>query len=485
MQRRVPRSLCRFVLLAASTAVSLFGCRAVEEFLHMEPVAVVDYYPHAEHVGGDSVEVVWVKFSAGMATVQTEDACGVSQDGVPVDGRYRWDMGGRRLLFHPANPLRRGHGYVLRVSTEAEDRFGNSLSGEFVSAFRIGSESRPPKLLGHSPGDAAAIADARAPIVLRFSEAMDRQSLYSGFSLRPDVTGMYFWEDDDTTVSIVPVTHYVPGVDYVARLDSTITDRSGNGLAFPVTFTFRLIAEEPLEVVRVARLSDGAELVDESVAFLNSIDVEKDDAFLVSFSTRVPLERRGGIIALDGAAAPQVTFDDDGRTATVSVSEPMLWMQLYHLAVHDKSYRFRITGEASRPPEVVDAYYTPSAGAPVLGPLALGDNVDFVPSTDAAVDLVISHSSEAELLRSAAMEAVSIETSYGSPIRFSVQNLYFSASHPLGGILPSGRTVCRLRLRVEPDAPGMAIVTVAVDEDLCDSRGNHLQSDWALEVNGY
>ncbi len=278
---------------------------------------------------------------------------------------------------------------------------------------------------------------------------------------------------------------YAPGADYEARLEPDATDTSGNALVGSVVVGFRFPAEEEIEVVSVERVSDGATLSEESVTFLNPLAVEKDDRFRVTFNRSVPVERRPGILGITPSVSEQPTWEGDGSSVLLTPGEAMVWMEVYELEAVEGRYRFRITGEGSRPPLVEAAYFTPTLSGGSFALLSLGDNVDFVTSSDAAVDIIVSHSVETTLFLASAMEAVDIGVSQGAPISFSTRDVELRGEHPLRGALPPGRTAIRLLLSVDADVPGGGIVTLRMGSELKDSRSNSLPEEWSLEVNGF
>ncbi|MFW5844056.1 MAG: Ig-like domain-containing protein [Spirochaetota bacterium] len=476
---------CGTVLVLATTVLSATGCGFVEELMNMQPVEVVGYYPAADTVLPEAVGEVWVEFSAEMDRSQTENAFSMSENGAVVEGRFAWSRDGRRVTFTPGTPIRAARSYALRVVTQAEDLFGNSLDRELNQLFSTGTEGVPPQVLSFSPPDGTILTDPLTALEIEFSEPLDRESFYRGFSLTPEIAGAFAWSDGDARVRFTPVAPYAPGADYEARLEPDATDTSGNALVGSVVVGFRFPAEEEIEVVSVERVSDGATLSEESVTFLNPLAVEKDDRFRVTFNRSVPVERRPGILGITPSVSEQPTWEGDGSSVLLTPGEAMVWMEVYELEAVEGRYRFRITGEGSRPPLVEAAYFTPTLSGGSFALLSLGDNVDFVTSSDAAVDIIVSHSVEATLLLASAMEAVDIGVSQGAPISFSTRDVELRGEHPLRGALPPGRTAIRLLLSVDADVPGGGIVTLRMGSELKDSRSNSLPEEWSLEVNGF
>lgn len=473
------------VLMLLSTSVLTTGCSFVEELLNMRPVEVVDYHPSTEAVTPEAVAEVWVEFSAEMEPSVSERAFSLSENGEVVEGRFAWAKGGKRMSFTPGTPVRNARSYALRVTTEAEDSFGNSLNRELSFSFSTGAESISPRVVSFSPADGAILTDPLTLVEIEFSEAMARESFYRAFSITPDIAGAIAWNSDDSQVSFTPVAPYAPGTDYEVRVKSDATDTSGNSLLDSVVIGFRRPAQVELEVTSVARIPDGSALSDESVTFLNSLEVERDDSFRVTFSRSVPIDRRPGIITVTPSVSPQLAWEDDGSSAVVTPGDRMAWMEVYELEAASNRYRFRVTGEGSRPPGVEAAYFSPSLSGAPFARLGLADNLDFATADDAAVDIIVAHSSETSLTLASAMEAVDIGISQGAPISFTTRDIELRNSHPQGGVLPAGQTVIRILLSVDADVPGGGIVTLSVGSDLSDSRANSLPAAWSLEVNGF
>ena len=471
--------------VALATTLLATGCTFAEELINMRPVEVVDYHPRAQRVTPESLASVWIEFSAEMERSVTEAAFSLAENGGVTEGRFSWSKSGRRVSFLPATPVRVARSYTLRVTTEAEDLFGNSLDRELNAGFSTGVESVAPRVLSISPANGAVLADPFTTVEIEFSEAMHRESFYRAFSIAPDLDGAIAWSPGDRIVSFTPVAPYAPGTDYEIRLESDATDASGNSLLDSVVLGFRSPAQPLLEVTSVARMSDGGSLSDESVTFLDPMDVEKDDSFRLNFSRSVPIDRRRGIITLAPSVSARFVWEGDGSSVILTPGDEMTWMEVYELEVTDKRYRFRVTGEGSRPPAVEAAYFSPSLSRAAFSLLSLGDNVDFESADDAAVDFVVSHSSEGTLALASAMEAVDVGISQGAPISFTSRDIRLRKSHPQGGELPSGETVIRVLLAVDADIPGGGIVTLTVGDNLSDSRANSLPEEWSLEVNGF
>ena len=144
------------------------------------------------------------------------------------------------------------------------------------------------------------------PVVISFSEPIDRQSFYRAFSISPDVAGGFSWSAADATCVFQPLENYNRRDEYTVTIGTDTADLAGNRLTEDLSFSFSAGPVPDLDVVTVNRISDGATLRD--VVFLNNgpgTKFEKDESFQVTFNDSVPLGRRESSISLD----PGVNLD--------------------------------------------------------------------------------------------------------------------------------------------------------------------------------
>lgn len=129
----------------------------------------------------------------------------------------------------------------------------------------------PPVLVNRVP-DRGEEQPVTSPIVLRFSQPMDRASVESAFKILPAVSGELRWDDDKTV-------RFVPSGEGFARDESyTINVGEGakaqNGLALQLPINFRFKAVGYLEVSQVLPQKD-------------TVDVAPDSAITVMFNRPV------------------------------------------------------------------------------------------------------------------------------------------------------------------------------------------------------
>lgn len=105
----------------------------------------------------------------------------------------------------------------------------------------------PPALVDYSPGE-GVVVDQDVVLTWQFTEAMDHQSLASGFRITPRVAGDLIWRDEQT-VSFEPM-NLEPGQRYTVDLGNEI--RSVDGLPLSGNRVFSVYTLAPLHIVSVA-----------------------------------------------------------------------------------------------------------------------------------------------------------------------------------------------------------------------------------------
>ena len=169
----------------AMLVLILTGCQAIDEFLNMETLEIVNYSPSEKIVNYSAISEVTITFSEEMNKSRTEDSFSLTKDSSAVQGNYRWK--GKTLVFTPLR-IENNSAYMIELTTEAEDKYGNSLREKFVYSFSTAAEDENPVFISSSPADRATITDPLYPVTIVFSEAVaDGESLYSAFSIFPDI----------------------------------------------------------------------------------------------------------------------------------------------------------------------------------------------------------------------------------------------------------------------------------------------------------
>jgi uncharacterized protein YkwD len=165
--------------------------------------------------------------------------------------------------------------------------------------------------------------DLIAPATIMFSTPMERESVEAAVSVQPSLGVSLLWNDDATSVSIVPDEHWAPSTYYTVSVGPGALATTGRPMTQPVRAAF------------LTRDATSA-----SVAATSTIEkrVAIDSAFTIAFDQAVDLGSVAPSIRLDPPApgALSRTLDAAGLpTYTFKPSAPLL---------PDTRYRLIVTG---------------------------------------------------------------------------------------------------------------------------------------------
>jgi hypothetical protein len=184
---------------------------------------------------------ITVNFSKSMDRESAEKAFSIIPD---VPGYFAWSenipgLTDSRLIYTLLAEMSYGKLYSFTISKSANDISGNSLSSDYKVNFITGNDFTPPDVTGIYdasivPGywSAAVVNDSVSrdvKVAVNFSEAMDRTSVESAFSINPSVQGYYEWTGDDRMV-FTPSSPLAPETNYQIYIDKTSKDIHGLAL---------------------------------------------------------------------------------------------------------------------------------------------------------------------------------------------------------------------------------------------------------------
>ena len=127
--------------------------------------------------------------------------------------------------------MKKNSSYTIDVSANAEDIYGNSLPEKFVFTFSTSAESDSPYFISSVPADGDEISDLYQVITAEFSESLLPESVYSSFSIFPDVKGFLLLDNENRNVVFTPLEKYDEGSDYTVIITDELSDLSGNRLS--------------------------------------------------------------------------------------------------------------------------------------------------------------------------------------------------------------------------------------------------------------
>ncbi len=148
------------------------------------------------------------------------------------------------VIIHPSSALTQGT-YTVRVNKNLLDTGGNELYEEATIAFVVGTEFTAPAVLGVSSGGIAFTEglitsgiERTSPIVIQFSETMDRSSAESAVNIIPSAGWTRSWNGTGDTLTLTFNPYLEPETYYTFNVDSTARDVAGNGLDTNYTYQF-------------------------------------------------------------------------------------------------------------------------------------------------------------------------------------------------------------------------------------------------------
>ncbi|HYP19134.1 MAG TPA: Ig-like domain-containing protein [Chloroflexia bacterium] len=133
-------------------------------------------------------------------------------------GRWFW-LGTATVGFRPEGGFRPGTEYSVEVKPGWPAASGVPLQSGL--SFRFSTLA--PAVVGSSPADTALSQDLDVPIVARFNQPVDAESVQSAFSLAPEgggtpVNGTYSWSPDSRVMTFTPASLLAFNTRYVATI---------------------------------------------------------------------------------------------------------------------------------------------------------------------------------------------------------------------------------------------------------------------------
>ena len=208
----------------------------------------------------DADQDISIDFSKSMNTGKTIEAFSISPE---ASGYFVWSesspgLADSRLEFRLTEPLVYGKLYRLKLSEDAEDDTGNRTALEYMVNFIVGNDTVPPEVMGVFYIDGDPETDDRfpdssvrygvsrkGPIMIEFSEDMDRQSVEKALCITPSVSGYFDW-GSDRVVSFRPSGLFDPETLYQLKISNSCMDRNGISMARSYAVEFRTDAPDSL-----------------------------------------------------------------------------------------------------------------------------------------------------------------------------------------------------------------------------------------------
>ena len=142
-----------------------------------------------------------------------------------VEGQGEW-INTSIYQFTPAKPLAGGTTYTVSIAAGLSDVLGATLDETFTWQFK----TLAPEVLNVSPYYNQSEVRLEAPVVIEFSQPMDRASTEAAFALLfsgERVAGKFTWSDDSRTLTFQPDAMLRLEANYLITLAPTARGISG------------------------------------------------------------------------------------------------------------------------------------------------------------------------------------------------------------------------------------------------------------------
>lgn len=352
---------------------SIACCDTISESLGFSQPEVVSVNPERFASGVPAGTSVRIVFSKDMDSAKTNQAFSLTSERGSVQGYFHW-ADGRTIIFTPKETLA-DNMYTISLSTAAEDSEGNDLKEGVESVFYVNADLTPPQVISHTPArDATGIhpAPETDPVLytgsfirISFSEAMDIDSLYSGFTISPSVQGLFQKNATHTEVTFDPVYDLDYGTTYTVTLGTSISDINGNTLREAYVYSFTVGDDFTRPSLTSVYQQDGASTLPPWIEDTDNSGGEKSWDIVLTFSEPVSRESAYDAITISPSSSFHIESPALSSTITLKLDEPLESETAYTLKVSpsltdangnplDREYRYRFItdGAGSTRPHV-------------------------------------------------------------------------------------------------------------------------------------
>jgi hypothetical protein len=190
-------------------------------------------------------------------------------------------------------------------------------------------DTTTPTIVTISPGNNENDVDIGTVVQVTFSEAMDRSSVESAFSLAQgatDISGDFAWGYGDTMVIFTPTSDFAYSTTYAITIGTGARDLAGNSLVAQSTASFTTIAEPDTTAPTVDGVSPGD----------GTSDVSISTTVVVTFSEEMATSLTNGAFSLkQGVATVSGSFHwNSARTAmTFTPDSDLLYSTTYTVTI--------------------------------------------------------------------------------------------------------------------------------------------------------
>lgn len=210
------------------------------------PDLISSVYPPDKAVDVPVYVSIQIHFKESMDKESVIDGFSISP---AIQGSFDWKdkpgYYGTVLEFNPAYNLLPGTAYMIELDTQVQDTAGNHLTQPFSFSFTTVGVS----IERFSPPDGQTDVNTDIYIYIYFTTVMNRQSVEDAFSIDPQTSGSFEWDESPKSRKKVlegsadrlwfkPDGFLKTSTLYTVTLDTTAQDTSGVGISESLQFSF-------------------------------------------------------------------------------------------------------------------------------------------------------------------------------------------------------------------------------------------------------
>lgn len=151
-----------------------------------------------------------------------------------VLGAPNWSASNETVTYGLPAPLAADTAYQAAV--QGRSAAGLPLPAGAGFSFRTATPNVPPTVVSTTPANGAAAVRPSAPMVVAFSQPMDRPSVEAAFSSSPAIPCSFGWDAQSTQLTCTAAL--ASFTSYAITVGTGATDRYGNRLAASYQFSF-------------------------------------------------------------------------------------------------------------------------------------------------------------------------------------------------------------------------------------------------------
>lgn len=155
-------------------------------------------------------------------------------------------VAGNELVYTHAEPFGDYTEQIVIVAMSAKSIAGASMASTYSFTFRTGSKTpvekpEAPRVSFDPPPGATGVALDR-PLILSFTEPMDRISVEQAFAMDPKVRWNMEWTDNNLALEITPVEGWIATTVHSVRLEATATSVAGVPMGSKASSAFSTVS---------------------------------------------------------------------------------------------------------------------------------------------------------------------------------------------------------------------------------------------------